>query len=396
MNDAPVKVRTIAEIAAAVELDLDAFPARLLRHKYFRAAASAVRRVLKHSNMFLVIGPSRVGKGALVEDLVRELNEPILDTPDQLRAVAVTAPTAQGRAFSPGDLWKDALTAMHDPLVDRKVDLDAEISRLRGDFRPKHTPLEGRGKSAHDRQNDVCKAALDRGLRLLVIDEAYAIVKTESGVTLKQQLDSLRNLADKMPFRIALVSTGRILDKFEISGELSGRLGFVYFPHYGSQFGIDGRRVLSSDPVADRKAHLDQLVKVQEELPERSRLRPTPEQLEHLYSYSLGCVGHLVHWYRKAVVHCDGAGRDRLRWSDFTATVLPEKTLRNLRKQCEDGEAKLLEHFAAPPFSVPDSPTNDDPAPPTGSSRKRTRSGRKGLPNPTRVGKLHDIKRGLS
>ena len=76
----------------------------------------------------------------------------------------------------------------------------------------------------------MCNAAIDRGLQLLVIDEAYAIVKTESGVTLKQQLDVLRNLADEMPFRIALVSTGRILDKFEISGELSGRLGFVYFP----------------------------------------------------------------------------------------------------------------------------------------------------------------------
>ena len=201
MNDSPVTVRTIPEIAAALEQDLDAFPGRLLRHKNFRTAASAARQVLKSSNMFLVIGPTRVGKGALVEDLVCELNEPILDTPDQLRAVAVIAPTAQGRAFNMGDLWKDTLVAMADPLEDRKVDLDAQNSRLQGDCHPKPTQLEGRTKSAHDRRRYVCKAAIDRGLRLLVIDEAYAIVKTESGVTLKQQLDVLRNLADEMPFR---------------------------------------------------------------------------------------------------------------------------------------------------------------------------------------------------
>ena len=395
MSDPPVKVRTIPEIAAALEQDLNSFPARLLRHRNFRTAASAVRQVLKSSNIFLVIGPTRVGKGALVEELACELNEPVLDIPDQLRAVVVTAPTAQGRAFNMGDLWKDTQVAMGEPLVDRKVDLDAEFSRRQGDNRPKPTPLSAQRKSAHDRKNEVSNAAIDRGLRLLVIDEAYALVKTESGVTLMQQLDAVRNLADQMPFRIALVSTGRILERFEISGELSGRLGLVYFPHYGSQFGTDGRRVSRSDPVADRKAHLGQLVRLQEELPERSRLRPTPEQLEYLYSYSLGCVGNLITWYRKAVVHCDGAGRDRLRWSNFTATVLSDKTLRTQREQCENGEAKLLEHFAAPPFSHPEPPSDDDPNPPSGSPRKTGGSRRKGLPNPTRSGKLHDIKRGL-
>ena len=395
MNNSPVKVRTIAQIAAALAPDLRSFPSRVLKHKRYRDASSAVRQVMTCSDMFLVVGPTRVGKGALIEDLVCELNEPILDIRDQLRAVVVTAPTAQGKAFSMGDLWKDALLAMDEPLVDRKVDLDAEIARLQGETRPRPAPLEGRAKSAHDRKKNVCDVAIDRRLQLLVIDEAYALVKTESGVTLMQQLDALRNLADQMPFRIALVSTGRILDKFEISGELSGRLGFVYFPHYGSQYGTDGRRVSRSDPVADRKAFLDQLVLLQEELPECSRLRPTPAQLEYLYAYSLGCVGHLIHWYRKAVVKCDAAGRDRLRWSDFTTTVLSARRLDTIRKQCEKGEAQLLEQFAAPPFSGPEPPSDDDPTPSSGSPRKTGLSRRKGLPNATRSGNLHDVKRGL-
>ena len=101
---------------------------------------------MKYSNMVLVIGPTRVGKGALVQDLVRELNEPVLDIHDQLRAVVVTAPTAQGRAFNMGDLWKDTQVAMGEPLVNRKVDLDAEHLRLRGENRPKPTPLSAQRK----------------------------------------------------------------------------------------------------------------------------------------------------------------------------------------------------------------------------------------------------------
>ena len=396
MSDEPVTVRTIPEIAAELALNLDAFPARILRHMHFRSAASFLRCVLDSCNIFLLIGPARVGKGAMIEDLIRELNEPIEHTRDQLRAVVVTAPSAQGRAFSMVDLWKDALVAMHELLVERKVDLASEASREKGDVRPKSTPSEGRAKSARDRKRQVCNAAIDRGLQLLVIDEAYAIVKTESGVTLMEQLDVLRTLADNMPFRIALVSTGRLLEKFKPSGELLGRMGLVYFPNYGSQFGTDGKRIAKSDPVADRKAHLGQLVALQEELPERSRLRPTPEQLEYLYSYSLGCVGLLVTWYRRAIVHCNNAGRDCLRWSDFKATVLPKRTLDTLRGQCEKGEAKLLEHFAAPPFSGADDPSDGVPAPPSGSSRKRRESGRRGIPAPTRMGKLHDIQQGLA
>ena len=148
-------------------------------------------------------------------------------------------------------------------------------------------------------------------------------------------------------------------------------------------------------PLPIERPSSTSLVLLQEELPERSRLRPTPEQLEYLYTYSVGCVGHLIHWYRKAVVKCDAAGRDRLRWSDFTATVMSVGTLDNIRKQCKDGEAKLLEHFAAPPFSHPEPPSDDDPNPPTGPPRKTGQSRRKGVPNATRSGKLHDIKRGL-
>ena len=392
MSGTPLEPRTISEIAQAIAEDEDSFPSRLVPHPHFEAAKRAFRRLLRSRRIFLMVGLSGAGKDALAGEIVRELNAPILDTPDKLRAVMVTAPSAQGRAFSMLDLWKDVSTELDEPLVDHKVDLDAEPNRLRGDTRIALTPAQKKWKSAHDLRNIVYRAAVDRELRLLVVNEAFAIVKTESGVNLQEQLDVLRTLADKAPFRIALVSTGRILKRFEASGELARRLGVMHFPHYGSPLGTNGRRVPHSDPVADRKAHLGVFVTLQNELHERSRLEPTPRQLEDLYELTLGCVGHLVAWFRWAIVHCDDAGRDKLAWHDFRETVLHEHDLADFRQQRDECEAKLQALCKPPRFSSPDPSSDDDPDPPPGTARNKRVPRRKGVPQATRYGKLREAK----
>ena len=384
MTDTPLEQRTISEIAQDIAEYEDSFPSRLVPHRHFEAAKRTFLRFYRSYRIFLMVGVSGAGKDALAGEIVRELNAPILNTCDKVRAVMVTAPSAQGRAFSMRDFWKDVSNKLDEPLIDRKVDLDAELNRLRGDSRIALTPAQREKRSAHDLKNTVCRAAIDRELRLLVINEAFAIVKTESGVNLQEQLDVLRTLADKAPFRIALVSTGKILKKFETSGELTRRLGVMHFPRYGSPLGTNGRRVSHSDPFADRKAHLDVFVSLQNELPERSRLKPTPNQLEDLYELTLGCVGHLVAWFRWAIVHCDDAGRDKLSWRDFRETVLHEDSLDDLRQQRDECEAKLQALCKPPRFSAPD--------PPPGTARKKRVSHRKGVPNPTRFGKLRDAK----
>ena len=392
MSRTPPGPRTISEIAQSIAEDEDSFPSRLVPHPHFEAAKRAFHRLLRSRRIFLMVGLSGAGKDALAGEIVRELNAPILDTPDKLRAVMVTAPSAQGRAFSMLDLWKDVASALDEPLVDRKVDLDADRNRLRGDARIAPTPAQRVRKSAHDLRNIVYRAAVDRELRLLVINEAFAIVKTESGVNLKEQLDVLRTLADKAPFRIALVSTGKILERFQASGELARRLGVMHLPRYGSSLGTNGRRVSHSDPVVDRKAHLNVFVSLQNELPEHSRVKPTPNQLDDLYELTLGCVGHLVAWFRWAIVHCDDAGRDKLTWHDFRETVLHEHDLADFRQQRDECEAKLQALCQPPPFSAPDPSPDADPVPLLGTARNKRGSGRKGVPHATRYGKLRDAK----
>ena len=392
MTDTPLEQRTISEIAQDIAEYEDSFPSRLVPHRHFEAAKRTFLRFYRSYRIFLMVGLSGVGKDALSEEIVREINVPILDTCDKVRAVMVTAPSAQGRAFSMRDLWQDVSVKLDEPLVDQKVDLDTGTNHLLGEGRVALTPAQRKSKSAHDLKNIACRAAIDRKLRLLVINEAFAIVKTESGVTLKEQLDVLRNLADEAPFRIALISTGRILGKFQASGELARRLGIMHFPHYGSPLGTNGRRVSHPDPVAARKAHLGVFVSLQSELPERSRLKPTPNQLEDLYELTLGCAGHLVAWFRWAIVHCDDAGRDQLTWRDFRETVLRENSLNDLRKQRDECESKLQALCKPPRFSAPDPSPDDDPDPPRGAVHKKPVSRRKGVPKPTRYGKLRDAK----
>lgn len=385
--------RTFAQIAEELADDEHSFPSGILPHPQFDAAMRTFHLLYSSYRMFLVVGPSGVGKDALAMSILSALNRPILDSPDLLRAVMVTAASAQGRAFSMLELWKDTLYAMNEPLVGRKHDLDGERRHTQEAPDLGLTPTQKQAKSAYDLRRYVCRAAKDRQLKLLLIDEAFAIVKTERDRSLLEQLDALRNLADAAPFRIALVSTGRILEKFESSGELARRMRVMHFPRYGSPLGTNGRPVAHSDPVADRKAHLGVFVRLQNELPESSRLKPTPHQLEDLYSLSLGCVGHLVDWCRRAIIHCHHSGRDQLRWRDFTETPLSKATLDKLRKQSDDSESKLQALCQPPAFSKPDPPPDDDPTPPVGPSPKKPRSRRKGVPHATRYGKLREAKR---
>ena len=133
----------------------------------------------------------------------------------------------------------------------------------------------------------------------LFIDEAVALVKSGRGRVLRDPLDVLRNLAARGDFKVVLVSTPRILPSLQLSGELARRAGEVFFPRYGSGRG-------------EFKSFCRVLTTLMEVLPKSSRLRPEPEQLRLFQAGSLGCVGHLADWFRRALARCAESRADTL------------------------------------------------------------------------------------
>ena len=321
---------------------------RPVRHPAFRNVSSQLFSSVKGSPLTLLIGASGVGKTRLVAFIVERLNR-FLKGPGRIPAVALVAPTSQRTGFSWKAFWERFLTALEDPLPDRKVDPAAYARGLR------ESNQANRGRMARTSESRyfeiACSAAAGRGLVLLVIDEATALVRSQHGVTLLDQLAVLRELADRNLFRIVLASTFEILPHFRRAGVLDRRLSTVIFPRYAEV--LSRSPECSSDPpmvpsrsidVSDDgyRAFARSAQTFMERLPECSRCTLEDRQLQLLYRGSLGCVGLLCDWYLRAVAECVDSGAHRLQWKHFTLTPLPVDRRANLIQEARRAEEQLV------------------------------------------------------
>ena len=260
--------------------DFDCVVARLdaqpIRHPHFQATAARLREALRSSRMVLHVGMPGVGKTYLARTLVEEENRCVADDPSQIRALLVTAPAPQRSVFSWRDLLIEMLEGLSDPLPESKVDRSAHRDALERGLTPRLA------RSSEGALLRAVRAALrDRRVRLLVIDEAFALVRTGKGRLLRDQLDVLRNLVDATDARLVLVSTPRILSALQLSGELLRRTQQVSFPRYVFEDG-DVR-----SPMQDFSRVVKTCLSL---LPESVRFPVERQTLEGFYRGSLGCV----------------------------------------------------------------------------------------------------------
>ena len=305
--------------------------ARPVPHPALRAVRRELLSAVRGSLLSLLVGMSGVGKTRLLESLVRRLNT-LLGAPCSIPAVMLVAPTAQRAVFSWKAFWIRLLTALDEPLPGDKVDPHARAAELR---------RRACGAMAHTTEaayvDLVLSAAKERGLRLLVVDEATALARSESGVTLLDQIAVLRELADKNLFRIVLVSGFDILSHLRRSGVLDRRLSTVVFPRYAEALltnGSNGEHEVSSRDVDITDpgflAFRDTAHTFMQRLPESCRLNLSEKHFVELYRGTLGCVGQLCDWYERAVAKCLSDRDTRLTWHHFKLKPLPVDRRANL------------------------------------------------------------------
>ena len=199
---------------------------RPVRHPAFSEVCSQLISSVKANPLTQLIGVSGVGKTRVAHFLAERLNGRFA-APGWVPVVVLVAPTAQRQTFSWKAFWERLLCALYDPLPGDKIHprVRAEALRARSHARMRNT-------SESQYFEMVCSAASERGLLLLVIDEATALARSERGTTLLDQLAVLRELADLDVFRILLVSTFDILPHFRRAGVLDRRLSMVVFSRY--------------------------------------------------------------------------------------------------------------------------------------------------------------------
>ena len=232
--------------------------------------------------------------------------------PGRIPAVFMVAPTTQKSRFSWKAFWMRFLDKLEDPLPGHKMDPEARARALRDAY-----PGSARRSSRLTESQYfeiACSAAKERGLVLLVIDEALALARSERGETLFDQIRVLRELADQEVFRIVLVSTVKIRRDLRRSGVLTRRMATVVFPRYRAGSGYTDEE--------NYEYFVRAVVSFMKRLPENARAELTDAQCRMLYENCFGCVGLLCDWYARAIWKCVDSGQTKLAWVHFQSAAL--------------------------------------------------------------------------
>ena len=367
-----------------------------LLHPYFVDAVRRLHRAIDLYPIVFLIAPTGVGKTAVVEYLIAHYNEDVADDPRHLRAAMVDARTRRERAYSFKEFFRNALSAVGDPLPERKVVRSDPAS---GDGVSRLPPP---GNTSQDALFRIFRdAARDLELRVLFIDEALALFLHCSRDHLERTLDILRDLNKGLDFTIVLVATGRLLaalrglpdsvlsddprfalDAVPSSAEFGRRRNFVYFPHY------------RPDVLEEHKLYGSAVRTLFDRLP--PELRPRLRAVHHreLIGRTNGCVGETIDWLVRAVKVCRQNDDAPLRWEHFADEAAVSDPDRDAGvAQAEFGE-KLYEEFSLKTFdpriesSAPAPAADSDaelaPAPSRSVKSKSRRRRRVGKPEPKR------------
>ena len=349
-----------------------------LSHTHFVSAESDLQEALECSDMPMLLGSTGVGKTRLAETLAMESNARVSQIPHRQAALVVRAPSPRAQSFSWKSLWISVLEQLADPLPEDKVDRLATAAALRSG-----RPAGLRHSTEDTLRNAVICAARDRGLHTLYVDEAASLLKSGSGRVLRDQLDVLRDLADHGQFKVVLVATPRILANLDASGELLRRTAEVFFRRY-SRTGATG----NEDYTSFRRT----LKSLFELVPTPYRFKPTRTHEGLLHSGSLGGIGHLSKWLRRAIVRCDRLSADGLSWEHFEGASLSDRKLKELCVHAERDD-KLIKEWTerthcriahAQPGGTSTEPEPSETLTRIPSGRSKRDSKRVGTPRPRR------------
>lgn len=247
-------------------LSVDHWTARLKRFQEYTVAhphlveakerlVAAIRESAPNS-LILVIGPTGVGKSTLrfrIEQLLTTELLPDLESDlARMPVVSVEAVAPPSGSFNWRDHFKRTLSAMDEPLIDRKQTLagGSEVG-------PVFTPgLKAPGGEFY--------RAVERALHYrrpcaVLIDEAQHLAKVSSGRRLLDQLDVIKSLANRTRTVHVLFGTYDLLAFRNLSGQLSRRSVDVHFRRY------------RADQTQDRKAFMNVVCSFERQIPLRSR-----------------------------------------------------------------------------------------------------------------------------
>lgn len=337
-----------------------------------RALKEAILRATG-GTILMVFGPAGAGKTTLLartEQWLLERAMPALRADrSRLSVIRVEAVTEGAPSFSWGDYYRRALMALEEPLVDDKIDPIHRHRRVEEGVRRFHR----RRATIGDLRYGLEQALTYRRPTACLVDEAHHLAKIRSGRRLIDQMDCIKSLANLTGVPHVLVGSYGLLDLANLSGQLSRRSVLLHFRRY------------RGDDDSDVHAFQRAIWTFQRHLP----LESEPDLMAHweyLMIHSVGCVGNLKDWLRRAL-HAALSGGGALSYEHLEATALAPAQCRGIATEAWEGEQRLADgpESAAELRRLTGFGATTKPAKPAKApSRTRTGSKTPGKRRPTR------------
>lgn len=266
-------------------------------------------------------GPSRCGKSRLITELSKLMSGSYAQDEEIMPCATVLATNCNVRgSFSTKAFTIKGLEAIRHPIYGINSDDDEwGVKRL---------------ALLQKTSEGVLRPALESGLELrktkyLFIDEAQHIMHVQGGDTSAAAiLDSWKCLAQEAGVVLVLVGAYPLLDVLRLSPHLLGRKHQVHLPRYHENRGD----IMAFRQIVDTYCELITMP---------SKTRALSEWNEVLYRGSLGCIGLLQSWLRRALAHSMANNAKMLRKEDLFATRLSQKEIKSIYAEIAHGEKAL-------------------------------------------------------
>ena len=307
------------------------FAAKVVAHPRLVDAHRAVHDALRQPtapSLIVLYGPTGVGKTTLrlrlEQQLITEALPALEKETARVPVLAVEAIAPESGQFNWKDYYARALVALNEPLLDRKVMVNAAVNP------DAVRPTIRRSASAPALRWVLEQCLRQRRVGVCLIDEAQHLKRLASGRRLLDQMDTLKSLAATAGTMQVLIGTYELLGLTNLSAQLSRRTVEVHFGRYRAR--VD----------KDRLAFKSVLLTFQRQLP----VSEEPDLVglwERLYEGSLGCVGVLKSWLNRALADAIAHEATTITRRHLDRQALPARTLLNLAREITEGEAVLRE-----------------------------------------------------
>jgi AAA domain len=271
------------------------FKAYTVAHPLLDQADKAVWNALREpagALLVFVFGPTGIGKTTLLAHIEKRLVEAALlrmqEDQNHVPVLRLDAVAPAMTQFRWADYYNRGLMALHEPLIDYKVDYHAR-QPIWSEKRNMFVSTRTRSRANVDELRLAFELALKyRSPRAVLLDEAQHLATMAGGSRLRAQLDHLKSLAVTSQTVHVLVGTYDLLVLRNLSAQLGRRSIDVHFPRYNAA------------KKDEQRAFQQVLLTFQRHLP----LSEPPDlvhQWKYCYARTIGSVGILKDWLTKAL-----------------------------------------------------------------------------------------------